>query len=49
MLLRKPFDLIVVDDAGFSDEAVLHRLEEFAREVDLGAVRQMTAMIEAHA
>ena len=49
MLLREPLDLRVVDLAGRRVETVLHRVEELAGEIDLGAVRQVTAVIEAHA
>ena len=48
MLLRQTLDLIVIDDAGIGDESVLNRLEEFTREIDLGPMGQVTAMIEAH-
>src|SRR5580693_198223 len=48
MLLREPFDLIVVDDAGGGDQAVLNRLEKFTREINLGPVGEVPAMIETH-
>ena len=49
MLAREPLDGGVVDLAGRRVEAVLHGVEEPPREIDLGAVRQVTAMVEAHA
>jgi len=48
MLLCETLHLIVVDDAGLRNDPVLDRFEELAREIDLGAMGQMTAMIEAH-
>ena len=49
MFLRQALDLRVVDLAGRRIEAVLHGLEDLAGEIDLGAVREMAAVIEAHA
>ena len=49
MLLRQAFHLRVVDLTGRGIETVLHRVEELAREIHLRAVRQVSAMIEAHA
>ncbi len=49
MLERQARDGLVVDLAGRRIEPVLHRVEKLAREIDLGAVRQVPAMVEAHA
>ena len=49
MLARKALHLRVVDLAGCRIEAVLDGVEELAREIDLGAVRQVPAVVEAHA
>src|SRR5579859_1553060 len=48
MFLRQALHLIVIDDAGFGHDPVLHGLEELTGEIHLGAVRQMAAMVEAH-
>ena len=40
---------VVVDLAVVRTNAVLHGAEKFAREIHLGAVREMTAVVEAHA
>jgi len=48
MFLSQTLDLIVVNDAGVGDNSVLNRLEEFAREIDLGSMRQMTTVVETH-
>jgi len=48
MLLCEAVHLVVIDDAGLWNDPVLHRFEELAGEIDLGAMGQMAAMIEAH-
>jgi hypothetical protein len=48
VLLRQPLDLRVVDLAGDGIQPVLDCVEELAREIDLGAVRQVPPVIEAH-
>src|SRR6185437_6798034 len=48
VLDREFLDRVVIDQA-LIIHAVLHRVEELAREIRLGAVGQMTAMREAHA
>ena len=40
---------VVVDRAGGRVEPVLHGVEDLAGEIDLGAVREVTAVVEAHA
>ena len=42
-------ECVVVDLAVVRADAVLHGAEELAGEIDLGAVREMAAVIEAHA
>jgi hypothetical protein len=49
MLLRELLDAHVVDLAGVRIEPVLHSLEQLAGEIHLRAVRQVPAVIEAHA
>ena len=49
VLQRQLFDLIVVDLASGFVQAILHRLIQSAREIDLGAVGEMAAMRQAHA
>jgi hypothetical protein len=49
MFLREAFDLRVVDLAGRRIETVLDRIEELGGEVDLRTVREVSAVIEAHA
>ena len=49
VLARQRLNLVVVDLAGLQDDAVLHRVVDLAREVDLGAVGQVTTVSEAHA
>ncbi len=49
MFLRQPLHLVVVDLGGIGLDAVLHGLEQLAGEIDLGAMREVAAMIQAHA
>ena len=49
VLAGEALDLVVVDLAGGRIEPVLHGLEDLAGEIDLGAVREVTAVVEAHA
>ena len=48
VLVRERVDFVVVDEAVRVD-AVLHRVEELAGDVDLRAVRQVAAVRERHA
>jgi hypothetical protein len=49
MLARERLDLLVVDQPVVRMHAILKRLEQFAGEIDLGAMREMAAVIQAHA
>src|SRR5690606_4836619 len=49
VLQRQTLDLLVVHQAGFRVKAVLHGIVDFAGEVDLGTVGQVTAVGQAHA
>ena len=49
MLLGEPLHLLVVDLAGVGADAVLGGAKELAGEIHLGAVREVAAVIEAHA
>ncbi len=48
-LERQLLERVVVDLAIVGADAVLHGVEQLAGEVDLGAVRQVAAVVEAHA
>src|ERR1700686_2189920 len=49
MLLGEALHLLVIDLAAVGTDAVLRGAEQLAGEVDLGAVRQVTAVVETHA
>ena len=49
MLARQSLDLLVIDQAGAGIHAVLHGVEQLAGEIHFGAVRQVAAVIKAHA
>jgi hypothetical protein len=49
VLLGKALHLRIIDLAGVGTDAVLRGTEVFAGEVDLRPVRQVTAVVEAHA
>ena len=47
--LREPTHFVIVDLAIVRTDAVLDRVVELAAEVDLGAVGEVAAVVEAHA
>ncbi len=49
MLPRQPLHLVVVDLARVGLDAILRGLEQLAGKIHFGAVRQVAAMVEAHA
>jgi hypothetical protein len=49
LLVREPLHLLVIDFTGVGTNAVLYRAEQLPGKIDLGAVREMTAVIETHA